>query len=74
MSLGFWRLVSWYVLLLEFFFPETDVQQVPWNDAGLNTALDNGAKGAAASPWVAAIVNAGIGASSFTPPGIGLFF
>lgn len=81
----FWRVVIFYVFGVlaigvlvcssaGIFFPETDVQQVPWNDAGLNTALDNGAKGAAASPWVAAIVNAGIGASSFTPPGIGLFF
>lgn len=45
-----------------------DKQQVPWNDHGLNTALDTGAKGAAASPWVAALVNAGIGTSSSIYP------
>jgi len=33
---------------------------VPFNDPGLNAALDKGESGAAASPWVAAIVNAGI--------------
>ena len=33
---------------------------VPWNDKSLAEALDKGAKGAAGSPWVVAIENAGI--------------
>jgi amino acid permease len=41
--------------------------KVPYNDPGLTQALSDGAPGAAASPWVAAIVNAGIGARWHLP-------
>jgi amino acid transporter len=33
---------------------------IPYDDKSLKAALENGAKGAAGSPWVVAIQNAGI--------------
>ena len=72
----FWRVLIFYVfgvlaigvLVGSYSAPPPGFGQadtggkVPYNDPGLNEALQNGAPGAAASPWVAAIVNAGIGA------------
>jgi amino acid transporter len=51
----FWRVVIFYV-----FGVLAIGVLVPSNDKGLTTALSEGKSGAAASPWVAAIVNAGI--------------
>lgn len=57
----FWRVVIFYV-----FGVLAIGVLVPYNDVGLTTALAEGKSGAAASPWVAAIVNSGIGESSCT--------
>ncbi|KAH8144300.1 uncharacterized protein LAJ45_11725 [Morchella importuna] len=54
------RRTFWRVLIFYVFGVLAIGVLVPYNDPGLTTALGNGAKGAAASPWVAAIVNAGI--------------
>lgn len=51
----FWRVVIFYV-----FGVLAIGVLVPYNDKGLNKALDEEAPGAAASPWVAAMVNSGI--------------
>ncbi|KAI5812209.1 amino acid permease/ SLC12A domain-containing protein [Pyronema omphalodes] len=51
----FWRVVVFYI-----FGVLAIGVLVPYNDKGLTTALAEGKSGAAASPWVAAIVNAGI--------------
>lgn len=54
----FWRVVIFYV-----FGVLAIGVLVPYNDERLNIALERGESGAAASPWVAAIVNSGIGES-----------
>lgn len=51
----FWRVLVFYV-----FGVLAIGVLVPYNDSGLVTALNEGKHGAAASPWVAAIVNSGI--------------
>lgn len=51
----FWRILIFYV-----FGVLAIGVLVPYNDAGLAAAIEKGAKGAAASPWVVAIQNAGI--------------
>jgi len=51
----FWRVVIFYV-----FGVLAIGVLVPYNDKGLVNAIKNGLPGAAASPWVAAISNAGI--------------
>ncbi|KAI5799059.1 amino acid permease/ SLC12A domain-containing protein [Geopyxis carbonaria] len=51
----FWRVVVFYV-----FGVLAIGVLVPYTDKGLNEALEEGRPGAAASPWVAAMVNSGI--------------
>ncbi|KAA8903284.1 amino acid permease/ SLC12A domain-containing protein [Sphaerosporella brunnea] len=54
------RRTFWRVLIFYVFGVFAIGVLVPYNDKGLTTALKEGKSGAAASPWVAAIVNAGI--------------
>ncbi|KAG0137509.1 amino acid permease/ SLC12A domain-containing protein [Tuber indicum] len=54
------RRTFWRVLIFYVFGVFAIGVLVPYNDKGLTTALKSGAPGAAASPWVASIVNAGI--------------
>jgi amino acid transporter len=54
------RRTFWRVLIFYVFGVLAIGVLVPYNDKGLTTALAEGKSGAAASPWVAAIVNAGI--------------
>ncbi|KAF8244923.1 hypothetical protein K440DRAFT_655769 [Wilcoxina mikolae CBS 423.85] len=54
------RRTFWRVLIFYIFGVLAIGVLVPYNDKGLTTALKQGKSGAAVSPWVAAIVNAGI--------------